>query len=60
VHDVVKTTLYLVDMAEFGVVNEAYASVFHTSPPARGTVAVAALPKGARVAVEAIAIVAAP
>lgn len=53
--DVVKTTLYLVDMGEFKEVNESYAAFFGESPPARSTVGVSALPLGARVEVEAIA-----
>ena len=56
--DVVKTTLYLVDMADFPAANEVYARVFGVDgpPPARATVAVAALPKGARFEIEAIAV----
>ena len=53
--DVVKTTLYLVDMGEFKEVNESYAAFFEESPPARSTVGVSALPLGAKVEVEAIA-----
>ena len=52
---VVKTTIYLVDMNDFAKVNGVYGSYFESDPPARGTVAVAALPKGARVEIEAIA-----
>src|SRR5579883_906139 len=55
-HDVVKTTVFLVDMADFSAMNEVYAEVFSDAPPARSTVAVAALPAGARVEIEAIAI----
>lgn len=55
-HDVVKTTVFLVDMNDFAAMNEVYAEVFNDSPPARSTVAVAALPAGARVEIEAIAI----
>jgi 2-iminobutanoate/2-iminopropanoate deaminase len=54
--DVVKTTVYLVDMADFAAMNEVYARHFATSPPARTTVAVAALPKGGRVEIEAVAV----
>jgi 2-iminobutanoate/2-iminopropanoate deaminase len=54
--DVVKTTVFLVDMNDFPAMNEVYAEVFGESPPARSTVAVAALPAGARVEVEAIAL----
>lgn len=54
---VVKTTLFLVDMAEFAAANEAYGAFFSGSPrPARSTVAVAGLPLGARVEVEVIAV----
>jgi 2-iminobutanoate/2-iminopropanoate deaminase len=53
--DVVKTTIFLVDMADFAAVNAVYASVFPEPHPARTTVAVAALPKGGRVEIEAIA-----
>ena len=47
--DVVKTTVFLVDMGDFPAMNEVYGEVFGESPPARSTVAVAALPAGARV-----------
>ena len=53
--DVVKTTVYLKDMAEFQAVNEAYARFFISNPPARGIIEASALPKGALVAVEAVA-----
>jgi len=53
--DVVKTTIFLVDMKEFKDVNEAYAAFFDEDPPARSTVGVSTLPLGARVEVEAIA-----
>jgi len=46
---VVKTTVFLVDMADFTDMNEVYGRVFGTHRPARSTVAVAALPRGARV-----------
>jgi 2-iminobutanoate/2-iminopropanoate deaminase len=52
---VVKTTVFLVDMADFGAMNEAYAEAFGAHRPARSTVAVAALPRGARVEIEAVA-----
>ncbi|MBI2843028.1 MAG: RidA family protein [Armatimonadetes bacterium] len=55
VSDVVKTTIFLTDINDFPRVNEVYASYFETNPPARATVGVAALPKGARVEIEAIA-----
>ncbi|HVL92844.1 MAG TPA: RidA family protein [Acidimicrobiales bacterium] len=51
--DVVKTTVFLVDMADFAAMNAAYAEVFVEHRPARSTVAVAALPLGALVEVEA-------
>ena len=54
---VAKTTLFLVDMGEFAAVNEVYAAYFGASPrPARSSVAVAALPAGARVEIEAVAL----
>jgi 2-iminobutanoate/2-iminopropanoate deaminase len=53
--NVVKTTIFLVDMNDFAAVNEVYARYFDASKPARSTIAVAALPKGARVEIEAIA-----
>jgi 2-iminobutanoate/2-iminopropanoate deaminase len=53
--DVVKTTVFLVDMGDFAAMNGVYAGYFPDPPPARSTVAVAALPKGARVEIEAIA-----
>jgi 2-iminobutanoate/2-iminopropanoate deaminase len=52
---VLKTTIYLVDMNEFSLVNEVYASFFKGTPPARATVGVAALPLGARVEIDAVA-----
>lgn len=52
--DVVKTTIFLADMNDFGAVNEVYAAFFPDPPPARSTVGVAALPRGARVEIEAI------
>ena len=53
--DVVKTTVFLVDMADFAAMNGVYAGFFPDPPPARSTVAVAGLPKGARVEIEAVA-----
>ena len=53
--DVVKTTIFLVDMADFGPVNAIYGRFVSDPPPARSTVAVAGLPKGARVEIEAVA-----
>jgi 2-iminobutanoate/2-iminopropanoate deaminase len=52
---VVKTTIYLVDLIDFQAVNETYARRFLRTPPARATVQVAALPRGARVEIDAIA-----
>ncbi len=57
--DVVKTTIFLTDLGDFAVVNEVYARFVGANPPARATVQVAALPKGASVEIEAIAVVAA-
>jgi len=53
--DVVKTTIFLVDMNDFAAVNEVYGRYFEGAKPARTTIAVAALPKGARVEIDAIA-----
>jgi 2-iminobutanoate/2-iminopropanoate deaminase len=53
--DVVKTTVFLLDMGEFGAMNAVYRSFFGDSPPARSAVQVAALPLGARVEIEAVA-----
>ena len=52
---VVKTTIYLIDMDDFVEVNEAYGEFFPHEPPARATVQVAGLPKGARVEIECVA-----
>ncbi len=52
---IIKTTIYLTDMAHFQTVNTIYGAVFSEAPPARSTVAVAALPLGALVEIEAIA-----
>ena len=54
--DVVKTTVYLADMADFGAMNEVYARAFGESLPARTTIAAAGLPKSARVEIDCIAI----
>jgi len=51
---VVKTTIFLKDMADFATVNEVYGSFFPGNKPARSTIAVAALPKGGLVEIEAI------
>lgn len=53
---VVKTTIYLIDMGDFAEVNRVYGRYFQSQPPARATVQVAGLPKGARVEIEAIAV----
>ena len=53
--DVVKTTIYLTDLADFTAVNRIYGEVVGTAPPARATVQVSALPKGASVEIDAIA-----
>ena len=53
--DVVKTTVYVVDLADFATVNEVYGRYFPAPHPARATVQVAKLPAGARVEIEAIA-----
>lgn len=55
--NVVKTTIFLKDMGDFVSVNEIYASFFKSDPPARSTVQVSELPKGADVEIEVIAIV---
>ncbi len=53
---IVKTTIFLMDMNDFQAVNEVYASYFNAQPPARSTVQVSGLPKGARVEIECIAV----
>jgi 2-iminobutanoate/2-iminopropanoate deaminase len=55
---VVKTTIYLTDLADYAQVNEVYARRFVEAAPARSTVQVAALPRGARVEIDLIAVVA--
>ncbi len=54
--DVAKTTVYLLDMSDFAAVNAVYGQYFNDSKPARATVAVSALPLGARVEIDAIAV----
>ncbi len=54
---VVKTTVFLKDMADFQKVNAIYAEFFTENPPARSAVQVAALPKGGLVEIEAVAII---
>jgi 2-iminobutanoate/2-iminopropanoate deaminase len=53
--DVVKTTIFLVEIGDFGAVNEVYGRYFTTHRPARSTVAVKALPRGVMVEIEVIA-----
>ncbi|HSR46950.1 MAG TPA: Rid family detoxifying hydrolase [Anaerolineales bacterium] len=55
--NVIKTTVFLTDLGQFAVMNAAYATFFVTDPPARSTIQVAALPGGAAVEIEAVAIV---
>lgn len=52
----VKTTIYLVDLGDFAAVNGIYGEFYGTTPPARATVQVAALPKGALIEIEGIAV----
>lgn len=54
--NVVKTTVFLTSMSDFTAMNEVYATYFGGEPPARSTIAVAELPKGAQVEIEAIAV----
>jgi 2-iminobutanoate/2-iminopropanoate deaminase len=54
---VVKCTIYLADLGDFGKVNEVYGKCFPGVPPARATVQVAALPRGARVEIDAVAVI---
>jgi len=54
--DVVKTTVYLADMADFQAMNQVYARHFPAEPPARTTIAAFGLPKGARVEIDAVAV----
>ena len=51
-----KTTIFLTDLGDFQTVNETYGSYFKRQPPARSTVQVSALPKGAKVEIEVIAV----
>ena len=55
--NVVKTTVFLQDMGDFGAMNGVYAQFFSGRPPARSAVEVAALPLGAQVEIEAIALI---
>jgi 2-iminobutanoate/2-iminopropanoate deaminase len=54
---VAKTTIYLADLQDFAAVNEIYAGYFGDAPPARATVEVAGLPRGAMVEIDAIAVI---
>lgn len=54
-HNVVKTTIFLTDMNDFSTVNGIYEKYFGLAKPARSTVAVSALPRGARIEIECIA-----
>jgi len=54
--DVVKTTIFLADMADFATVNAIYGERFSSDPPARATVAAAGLPRNVRVEIDAIAV----
>ena len=54
---IVKTTVFLVDMNEFSAMNEVYGKFFGDTPPARATVQAARLPRDAKVEIEAIAVV---
>lgn len=57
IEQVLKTTVYLADMADFQAMNAVYARQFGEHRPARSTVAAAGLPKGARVEIDAVALV---
>jgi len=54
--NVVKTTVFMADLSEFAAMNEVYGEYFPANPPARSTVEVKALPRGAKVEIETIAI----
>lgn len=54
--NVVRCTIYLMDLGDFAAVNEVYGRYFPSTPPSRATVQVAGLPKGARVEIDAIAV----
>lgn len=55
--NVVRTTIYLTNLGDFTRVNEVYGRYFPTNPPARATVQVSALPKGAQVEIDCIAVI---
>lgn len=54
--DIVKTTVFLTDLTRFADMNAVYATFFSVAPPARSTIEVSGLPRGAKVEIEAIAI----
>jgi 2-iminobutanoate/2-iminopropanoate deaminase len=54
--DIVKTTIFMIDLADFETVNRVYGEHFEPPYPARSTVQVAALPRGARIEIDAIAL----
>jgi len=56
-NDIVKTTIFLADLSDFETVNQVYAEYFREPYPARSTVQAAKLPKGARLEIDAIAVV---
>ena len=56
-HHVVRCTIYLADLGDFATVNEVYGRRFPRDPPARVTVQVAALPRGSRIEIDAVAVV---
>jgi 2-iminobutanoate/2-iminopropanoate deaminase len=56
--NIVKTTVFVTDINDFARVNQVYGSFFNDAPPARSTIQVAALPLGAKVEIEAVAILA--
>jgi 2-iminobutanoate/2-iminopropanoate deaminase len=55
--NVVKATVFMTDLSEFAAMNEAYGEFFPQNPPARTTVEVSALPRGAKIEIETIAMV---
>jgi 2-iminobutanoate/2-iminopropanoate deaminase len=55
--NVVKSTIFVTNLADFGKINEVYGSFFRSDPPARSTIQVAALPLGANVEIEVVALV---
>jgi 2-iminobutanoate/2-iminopropanoate deaminase len=58
--DAVRVTIYVTDMTSFASINEVYASFFESDPPARVTVGVVALPRGAQVEIDAVVAIAPP